>query len=117
MKIMEELRKYIKENKLPFIQVKNTLMYKTTEMLETSDIYNKKDGKYYDCYVDFDGNLQVATVTMTMTMIDYELLKEHYELVDFLPPSLMPHSELRQPLAVRQWIPATRRSFAEMIPL
>lgn len=68
-------RFYIKENKLPFIQVKNTLMYKTTEMLETSDIYNKKDGKYYDCYVDFDGNLQVATVTMTMTMIDYELLK------------------------------------------
>lgn len=76
-------RFYIKKNKLPFIQIKSTLLYKGTEMLETSDIYNSKDGKYYDCYIDFDNNIQPAIVTLTMTMTDYELLKEHYELVDF----------------------------------
>ena len=74
---------YIKYNKLPFIQIKSTLLYKPTEMLESSDIYNKENGNYYDKYIDFDGNVQEARPVLTMTMIDYQLLKEHYELVDF----------------------------------
>ena len=73
---------YIKPNKLPFIQIKGSLLYKMTEMLETSDVYNKKDGRYYDCYYDFDGTLKKATVTMTMTQTDYHLFKEHYEIVN-----------------------------------
>ena len=76
-------RFYLKENKLPFVQIKNNLMYKPREMLETSDIYNYKDGRYYPEYIDLDGKVQPALVTMTLTMTDYELLKEHYELVDF----------------------------------
>lgn len=76
-------RFYLKKNKLPFIQIKSTLLYKGTEMLETSDVYNRKDGKYYDYYTDFDGNIRPAIVTLTMTMIDFKLLQEHYELVDF----------------------------------
>ena len=76
-------RFYLKKNKLPFIQIKNTLLYKATQMLETSDVYNRKDGKYYDSYIDFNGNVREAKVTLTLTMIDYKLLKEHYDLVDF----------------------------------
>ena len=76
-------RFYIKPNKLPFIQMKNSMMYKMTEMLETSDVLNKADGEYYDSYYDFDGTLKPATVTLTMTQTDFKLFKEHYELVDF----------------------------------
>ena len=74
---------YIKKNYLPFIQIKNTFKYKVTEMLETSDIYNPVDGKYYDKYYDVDGQLKDATVTMTMTCTDYFLFLEHYNLKDF----------------------------------
>lgn len=74
---------YIRPGKLPFIQVKNSLLYKMTEMLETSDVLNREDGNYYDSYYDFHGNLRKATVTLTMTMIDFKLFKEHYELVNF----------------------------------
>ena len=76
-------RFYLKENMLPFIQIKNNLLYKGTEALETSDIYNPKDGKYYSQYIDTNGNVQEAIVTLTLTMTDFELIKEHYELVDF----------------------------------
>lgn len=76
-------RFYLKENMLPFIQIKNTLLYKGTESLETSDIYNPEDGKYYSQYIDTKGNVQEAIVTLTLTMTDFELIKEHYELVDF----------------------------------
>lgn len=76
-------RFYLRKGYLPFIQLKNTLLYKPTEMLETSDVYNRKDGNYYDRYIGIDGVVHQAIVTMTMTMTDFELLKEHYELVDF----------------------------------
>lgn len=61
----------IKKNKLPFIQIKHDLRYKATEMLETSDVII--DGKTID----------TSPVTMTMTMTDYKLFLEHYEVKDF----------------------------------
>lgn len=73
---------YIKPNKLPFIQVKSNLLYKPTEMLETSDIYNHTDGCYYDKYYDLEGNLQDAFITMTLTCTDFKLIIEHYDLID-----------------------------------
>lgn len=76
-------RFYIKDGKLPFIQIKNSLAYKMTEMLETSDRFNKADGKYYSEYYDMNGELQKATLTLTMTMTDYKLFKEHYNVKDF----------------------------------
>ena len=75
-------RFYIKPNKLPFIQNKSSFMYLATESLETSDVYNEKDGKYYKEYIDLNGKVQQATMTMTLTMTDYILIKEHYDLVD-----------------------------------
>lgn len=76
-------RFYIKDNYLPFIQIKGDLKYKGTESLETSDVYNHENGDYFPYYIDKDGNIQQAKVELTLTMTDYQLIKEHYELVDF----------------------------------
>lgn len=76
-------RFYLKDGYLPFVQIKNNLLYKANEMLESSDIYNPKDGKYYNTYKSISGKIVDTRVTMTLTMTDYKLLLEHYELVDF----------------------------------
>ena len=73
---------YLKDGYLPFIQIKNTLKYRATEMLKTSDIYSPLTGRYHQFYTDFDGTVKEAEVTLTMTMTDWELFKEHYRLVD-----------------------------------
>lgn len=76
-------RFYLKKGKLPFIQIKHNIHYKSTEMLETSDVYNKRDGKYYSQYTDKQGNVHDTIVELTMTCTDFKLFKEHYELKDF----------------------------------
>jgi hypothetical protein len=76
-------RFYIKDNYLPFIQVKGDLKYKGTESLEDSDVYNHENGQKFPYYIDKNGNIQQAKVELTLTMTDYQLIKEHYELVDF----------------------------------
>lgn len=76
-------RFYLKPNYLPFIQIKGNYLYKGTEALESSDVYDKKTGKYYDHYYDKAGNLHDTRVELTLTMTDFILMKEHYELVDF----------------------------------
>ena len=76
-------RFYIKKNMLPFIQIKSSYLYKGTEMLETSDVYDSKTDSYYTHWKDKDGNMHDTRVELTLTMTDYELLKDHYELVDF----------------------------------
>lgn len=76
-------RFYLKKDKLPFIQIKGNFFYEPTEMLSTSDIYNPNDGCYYDCYFDNNDELQPAILTLTMTMMDFELMREHYDLCDF----------------------------------
>lgn len=76
-------RFYIKEGKLPFIQIKNSFLYRGTECLETTDIKDPTTGEYYSTYLDSKGNEQDTRVILTLTCTDYELLKEHYELVDF----------------------------------
>lgn len=76
-------RFYLKKGKLPFIQIKHNIHYKSTEMLETSDVYNKRDGKYYTSYVDKQGKVHDTIVELTLTCTDYKLLQEHYILKDF----------------------------------
>lgn len=76
-------RFYIKPNYLPFIQIKGNPLYKSTEMLESSDYFDKKTNRYYDKYVDYFGNVKDTRVELTLTMTDFKLFKEHYELVDF----------------------------------
>lgn len=76
-------RFYLKENMLPFVQIKNNPLYKGTESLRTSDVKDPSDNKYYTHYRDCDGVVHDTRVTMTLTMTDYILLQEHYDLVDF----------------------------------
>ena len=71
----------IKKNKLPFIQIKNTFTYKGNECLETSDVLI--EGKYYSKYLNPDGTLNDGRLTITMTMTDYKLFREHYDVFDF----------------------------------
>ena len=74
---------YLKSGKLPFIQIKGNMLYKGTESLQSSDVFDKATGKYYDRYIDIDGNTCDTRVELTLTMTDYFLILEHYELVDF----------------------------------
>lgn len=76
-------RFYLKEGYLPFIQIKNSLLYKSTEALESSDVWDKKTQQYYTEYYNQDGELVDTRVELTLTMTDYILLQEHYNLVDF----------------------------------
>jgi hypothetical protein len=76
-------RFYIRPGKLPFVQIKGNWLYKGTEALESSDVYDKHTGTYNAFYTDFDGNIHDTRVTLTLTMTDYILLKEHYRLIDF----------------------------------
>ena len=73
---------HIREGKLPFIQIKGNLRYKATEMLESSDIYDKATGKYVQFRKTLDGDIVPTHVILTMTMIDWQLFKEHYYLLE-----------------------------------
>lgn len=75
-------RFYIKKNMLPFIQIKGSFLYRGTEALETSDYFDPKTEKYSRYYQDFMG-VHDTNVVLTLTMTDFQLMKEHYELVDF----------------------------------
>lgn len=80
-------RFYLKPGKLPFIQIKNNLRYACNECLESSDYYDKKDGNYYTHYWVSAGEdtmkLVDTRIELTLTMTDFKLFKEHYDLVDF----------------------------------
>lgn len=77
-------RFYLKDGYLPFIQIKGNPLYVGTEALETSDVYDVKTGEYYTHYMNpFTHKMSDTRVELTLTQTDYELLKEHYELVDF----------------------------------
>lgn len=63
----------LKKGKLPTVQIKDSLLYDTKKWLETSDIYDPEAKEYY----------RENVVTMTMTMTDYELFLEHYDVKEF----------------------------------
>lgn len=76
-------RFYLKENMLPFIQIKGDLHYKGTEALESSDVWSKDNKLYLSYYKDCDGNICDTRVELTLTMTDYILFREHYHVIDF----------------------------------
>ena len=75
-------RFYIKPGRLPFVQIKRSSLYRGTESLETSDYYSAKDGKYYKT-VRIGDMIIDTRQELTLTMMDYELLLEQYDLEDF----------------------------------
>lgn len=74
---------YIKPGYLPFIQLKGNLLYSPTEALETSDVYDRRTGRYCDTYLDRDGNPASTRQEMVLTMTDYKLFLEHYDVREF----------------------------------
>lgn len=76
-------RFHLKPNKLPCIQIKHSLIYDSTEWLETSDYYDKETGQYSRYYKDFEGEVFDTKVELTLTMTDLKLIKDHYYLPDF----------------------------------
>lgn len=76
-------RFYIKEGYLPCIQIKGNPFYPATKWLDTSDVWDAEKGVYVSHWTDKDGNLRDTAVELTLTMTDFELIKEHYNLVDF----------------------------------
>lgn len=76
-------RFYIKDGYLPFIQIKGNPLYRGTESLKTSDVYDKVSKKYSRYYIDLDGNTCDTRVELTLTETDYYLMLEHYNLEDF----------------------------------
>lgn len=72
----------LKDGKLPCIQVKSSLMYSGKEWLTTSDVWDAEQGRYFDHYIGFDGEVKQSIVEMTITMTDYQLIQEHYDLYD-----------------------------------
>lgn len=75
---------YLKDGYLPFIQNKHSFYYSSTEMLETSDIYDP-DLKRYTRFYTVDGGktLKDSRMELTLTQTDYDLFLEHYNVVDF----------------------------------
>ncbi len=73
----------IKPGMLPCIQIKGSNLYRATDWLETSDVYDRKTGKYFSRYNGMDGKVHDTRVELTLTMTDYALIKDHYDLIDF----------------------------------
>lgn len=73
-------RFYLKEGKLPTIQIKGSGFYNSREWLETSDYIYR--GKAYRQVVDEEGNIIDIRPTLTLTQTDWELMQEHYDLED-----------------------------------
>lgn len=76
-------RFYLKEGMLPTVQIKGNHRYNSTEFLESSDVVDKTTGEHFAFLYNFDGELTDTRVTMTMTMTDYILFREHYNVIDF----------------------------------
>lgn len=70
----------LKEGYLPTIQVKHDKRYKPNEWLETSDINYRN--KTYKFIRNENDEVIPVRVTLYLTMIDWELIQEHYNLYD-----------------------------------
>lgn len=73
----------IKKDMLPFIQIKGNKLYNSTDMLETSDSYDILNHQYCHYYKDYEGVTHEIRPIMTMTMTDYVLFREHYDVSEF----------------------------------
>lgn len=68
----------IKKGKLPFIQIKNSFLYRGNECLECSDVII--GNTVYKDYINPNGTYNDGKVELTLTMVDYKLIQEHYDL-------------------------------------
>ena len=52
-------------------------------MLTTSDVYSRKDGKYYSEYIDLEGYIRKAKVVLTLGKDDFEIFRVRYIIKEF----------------------------------
>lgn len=76
-------RFYLKEGFLPFIQIKGSFLYKSTEILSSSDVVNSKTGVKSSTYFDAEGVEHDTRVDLYFTETEYQLFLDHYDTVDF----------------------------------
>ena len=76
----------IKEKHYPFIQIKNNPMYKSNEMLETSDILF--NGKKYNSF-KVGNEVFDSLVELTLTKTDFILFKESYHIYEYEPLDML----------------------------
>lgn len=81
-------RFYLRDGKLPFIQIKNSFRYRPTECLTSTDVWDKDSKKFVSYTWEPTGEegemtLKSTRVELTMTMMDFELFIEHYRPVQF----------------------------------
>lgn len=74
-------RFYLKEGKLPTVQIKKNFLYPPREMLKNSDVYDKKYNRHYR--YKFPDGTDVPLPILIMTETDYKLFLEHYDVEDF----------------------------------
>lgn len=71
----------IKKGYLPCIQIKGSPYYSSTEWLITSDV--QKGNNYIDHIQASDGSRIELRPELTLSVTDYNLISEHYDLYDF----------------------------------
>lgn len=72
-------RFYLKQGKLPTVQIKNSSIYDPTAWLVTSDVMNT-DYNQYTKFITFGGSAFENDVELTMTKTDYILFRENYDV-------------------------------------
>ena len=72
----------IKPGYLPFVQIKRNWLYSPNQCLKTSDIWSRKENRYYSYYTTPDGEIHEAKPELTMACKDFELFMEHYNVYD-----------------------------------
>lgn len=75
-------RFYIKDNYLPFIQIKGNFLYKSTDILESSDIKDKKSGITSPYIINENGEEELYIPDLYFTMTEYTLFLEQYNVID-----------------------------------
>lgn len=72
----------IKDNYLPFIQIKDSFLFKPNTMLENSNFHDFKTGKEITEYIDKNGVKQKPFVILYLTEIDFKRFLEFYNVYD-----------------------------------
>lgn len=79
----------LKKDHLPFIQKKDSWLYKKNENLKTSLIWDSEKKRYVNEVRDHDGKIQKTSMTMTMTYVDFKRFYEFYDIFDLQINSCM----------------------------
>ena len=74
-------RFYLKEGKLPFIVINGSWRYPSRTPLKSSDVLDE-NGEYCEYIRTESGEIEDTSVVLTLTCTDWELLQEHYNLID-----------------------------------